>query len=239
MTDWQPIATAPHGVMVLAWSEHSQTVVTAQVGVGTPGHYMHLTHWTPPPSPPGLTVVCDSAEDFAAIANAITSTIADRATYFPETATGTFEGDVALALYGAGYTTDCDGPALVCEAIEAGPAIAGSNLVTQMVTYLRPYLRRVDPADSLTLDDIAGMRAAVLAGIDNYDGGDIALDISRTLIAAGWTAPECDDDADALRDYVYDAMPDSLQSYNWKATRYAAHTTDNLVHVLIPLEVTA
>lgn len=224
MTHWQPVTTAPHGVTVLAWSDHYGRCVTHVIDHHTAGHWVGITHWAPLPA---LGVVDDwyTPTDWARIATIISDA----------TANGYTGSDIVDALTAAGYTTDSDFDRLVATAATAGASMFGLGLVDQMVAGLVPHLRRVDPADLLSAADVDAIHDAVLTGIDNYGGRNIALDIARALIGAGWTAPGCDDDEYALADRVHTAMPDPVESHYWRADRLASVATDELVHVLIPL----
>jgi len=94
-----------------------------------------------------------------------------------------------------------------------------------------------DPCPHLTADDVAEILAAVNAGLDAYAGDDLELYITTELIAAGWTAPECDDDALALAGALEcGCMPEPKRSQYWAADRFAIHVADEFVRIAVPVE---
>lgn len=118
-----------------------------------------------------------------------------------------------------------------------GAVTIEADLTRQEIRDLAASIIPAPTAGLLDLLDRDAIFEAVCDGIDNFDGGNMTLDVARALLAAGWTAVDCDDDVDYLAEVVDLAMPDPHKSRYWSPTQYATHITDELLEVLIACKV--
>lgn len=118
-----------------------------------------------------------------------------------------------------------------------GRVTIAANLTPAELATLADQLEPAVTRDLLTVEDVFAIDGLVNEAIDNYDGGNLERDVAERLVAAGWTAPECDDDVDAMAEVVEQAMPNRHTSHYWPADKLSRWITDDLVHVLVRRKV--